>query len=280
VKPEHAVLAAFARFVARNAQRFDGYVAPEVALVVPTSDQLSVRNTALAATRASVRAFFEDLRVPVRAVAEARAAADLGSPRLIVLPACRGIADEAWQVIVRAVEAGAVLACTGWFEADEAGLPAERLGVARRALAMVEPASAGSREAVRFAGTLPEAWFAAEGRGPRGWPRGAGRILHHPLPLEWAEPTPVLQRFYAEALSLAQVGSRVEVEWASPGLVVVVVPFARNWLVCAVNESSADVRAALRGPGSERRVTLEVGAGRGRLAWLDPSAWTIVDASE
>jgi hypothetical protein len=278
-KPEYAVLASLAEFIARHRERFDGYVEPDVALLVPTSDQFSVRNTALTATRAAIRAFYEELGVPVQAVAEMRAAADLGKPSLIVLPACRGLADEAWNAVVGAVEAGATLACTGWFEADEAGLPAERLGLGRRPLALVETTGDDRRGAARFPGTLSESWFAADTPGPRSWTRGAGHVLHHPLPLEWAEPTAALPRFYADALELARVNRRVGVETDTPGLLIAVVPFARDWLVVAVNESSRDARVTLRKPGAPRRATLDVGAGWGRLAWLDPAAWTIVDVS-
>lgn len=278
-KPEHAVLASLAGFMAQHRQRFDGHVAPDVALIVPTGDQLSVRNTALAATRAAIRALSGDLRVPVRAVAETRAAEDLGAPRLIVLPACRGIAEKAWQAIADTVEAGATLVCSGWFEADDAGVPASRLDLARRPLAAVEPAGGETLEVVRFPGTLPESWFAAATAGSRSWSRGRGHVLHHPLPLEWAEPTPMLTRFYSDALALARVTPRVEVEGPSALLVVSVVPFARDWLIAAVNESPVDVRVALRRPGAVTRATLEVRAGWGRLAWLDPSTWTLIDAS-
>ncbi len=46
VKPEHGVLAQAAAFVARNRARFDGYVAPEIAVVVPTAELLSPRSLA------------------------------------------------------------------------------------------------------------------------------------------------------------------------------------------------------------------------------------------
>jgi len=194
-----------------------------------------------------------------------------------VLPACRGIAEEAWQAIVRTVESGATLACSGWFECDEAGLPAARLGLVRRRLAVVEPAGAEPGDAVRFPGTIPESWFAAATPGSRSWSRGRGRMVHHPLPLEWAEPTPALLRFYTEALTLSGVKPRVEVEGPSAGLVLGAVPFARDWLIAAVNESSVDAHVALRRPGTTRRASLEVRAGWGRLAWIDPATWTIVD---
>ncbi len=96
------------------------------------------RSMAVPATRAAVRAFYENLGISVRAVADHAATRDLGQPRVIVLPACRSVSDAGWQAIVAAVEQGALLICSGWFETDDAGLPAERLGARRGPLGLSE----------------------------------------------------------------------------------------------------------------------------------------------
>ncbi|HEX6973548.1 MAG TPA: hypothetical protein VF147_04065, partial [Vicinamibacterales bacterium] len=241
VKPEHAVLAAAASFVARNRARFDGYVAPDIAIVVPTAEQLSPRSLSTGAVRAAVRAFYEELGVPLRAVAEHRAAPDLGQPRVIVLPACRSVSDAGWRAILAAVEAGATLVCSGWFETDDAGLPAERLAVGSRPLRMVEQSSSlgGAATATfRFPGTTPESWYAAALDAPRRVVRGAGAIVHHPLPIEWAEPTTALSDFYRAAIAGTHIVPRVELGSDRAGLLVVTVPFREAWLLVAINESS------------------------------------------
>lgn len=281
-KPEHAVLAAAARFAARNKARFDGRVAPDVALVVPTSEHLSPRSLAAGATRAAVRAFYEDLRIPLRAVAEHRAARDLGRPRVIVLPACRSVSADGWGAIVAAVEQGATLISSGWFETDEAGLPAERLGGGSRPLRMYEevPGVAGARGAVfRFSGTIPESWPAADVAVPRRITRGAGTIVHHPLPVEWADATPSLAEFYRSAMIGTKLAPLVDLDGVAPGVLLVTVPFRDAWLLVAVNESSRVGNLVARRPGTTRRVAFDVQAGYGRMAWLDPRAWTLIDLS-
>ena len=281
-KPELAVLAAAATFVARNKARFDGRVAPDVALVVPTSEHLSPRSLAAGATRATVRAFYEALGIPLRAVAEHRAARDLGRARVIVLPACRSISDEGWRAIVAAVEQGATLICSGWFETDEAGLPAERLGGGARPLRLYEevPGAAGAKGAVfRFSGTIPESWPAADLAAPRRLSRGGGTIVHHPLPIEWADVTPSLAEFYRSAMTGTKLSPLVDLEGVPPGVLLVTIPFREAWLLVAINESSRARKVVVRRPATTRSVTFDVDAGYGRMALIDPRAWTLVDVS-
>ncbi len=282
VKPEHGVLAAAAAFVVRNRARFDGYVPPEIAVIVPTAEQLSPRSLAALSVRATVRAFYEELGLRLRAVADHRAARDLGQPRVIVLPACRSVSDEGWQAIAGAVERGATLICSGWFETDDAGLPAGRLGAGSRPLRMVEAMpglDGGPATVFRFPGTTPESWYAAAASAPRRIARGAGAIVHHPLPIEWAEPTPALARFYESAMKGLEVGRDVELEGAGAGLLVVTIPFHDAWLLVGINESSAPSRVVARRRGADPRVSFDVPAGRARMALIDPAAWTVLDVS-
>jgi len=280
-KPELAVLAGAARFVRRNRERFDGLEAPDVVLLVPTADQLSARNTAQAATRAAVRALYETLGIRARAVPDHRAARDLGRPRAIVLPACRGVSDQGWAAIVAAVEDGATLVASGWFETDDAGLPAERLGAARRPLGLVEQIEGldGRPAAFRFGGTLAESWYAAAGD-VRRIDRERGAIVHHPLPIEWAESTPALAAHYRDALAPAGVRPHVAVEPSGPGVMLVALPMRRDWLLVAVNESSSTRWLGLARPGHPETLKLEAPAGRANMAFVDPHRWTIVDSLE
>jgi hypothetical protein len=276
-KPEHRVVADVAAFVRRHRARFDGYVEPDIALIVPTADLLSPRDTATQATRAAVRACYETLGVRVRAVPDHRAAQDLGRPRLIVLPACRGVSDAGWNAVLSAVDAGATLACSGWFDADDAGLPATRLGLTRRPLRIVEACAnaQGRRDEFRFSGTLDESWYAAVGDAPTIVAHGRGAILHHPLPIEWADPTPAVPAFYGRALAHAGLMPLAAFDAAGAGVVAVVVPFRTDWLLVAVNESSASRRLEVSRPGRHDRLSIDVPAARATLAFIDPQAWAI-----
>jgi hypothetical protein len=147
---------------------------------------------------------------------------------------------------------------------------------------MIEEAAGldGPAETYRFGGTLPESWYAADIAGPRRLARGAGAIVHHPLPVEWSEPAPALGRFYRAALKGAALSPQVVLDGGpKPGLLLVPVLFRDAWLLVAVNESARDHQVVARRPGSSARVTFDVGAGLARMAFVDPRKWVILDLS-
>ena len=253
-KPELAVLAAAAKFVARNKARFDGRVAPDVALVIPTSEHLSPRSLACRRNTRDGPRVLRSSRNPGACRRRASRRPRPRSPRVIVLPACRSISDDGWKAIAAAVEQGATLICSGWFETDEAGLPAERLGGGSRPLRMYEevPAAGAARGAVfRFSGTIPESWPAADLAAPRRLSRGAGTIVHHPLPIEWADATPSLAEFYRSAMTGTKLAPLVDLEGVANGVLLVTVPFRDAWLLVVVNESSRARQVVARRPGDE-----------------------------
>ncbi|MFT5286861.1 MAG: hypothetical protein ACI8TQ_003036 [Planctomycetota bacterium] len=190
-KPELAVLAEFARFFARNKGAFANYVEPDTVLVFPSSDHYSPRGFQVEATKRLLRKFTEQ-QIAVQVVPEHRTSSDLGSPRQIYLPSTRGISETAWQDILKAVENGAHLFTSGYFETDDAGLPAERLGVDWSPLAQIEFRSDTDDERnrlVRFAREVFESWGRAANEKddvtnkPLAW--GAGWISHNALPIDW-----------------------------------------------------------------------------------------------
>jgi hypothetical protein len=249
-KPEHRVLRDYAAFVAVNRAAFDGYVEPDVALLVPTSGMFSPRDPATGATRVAVRTLLERLEVPARAVSEYRAGEDLGSPKAIVFPAATGISSSGWNAVTDAVRRGARLITDGWFETDDAGLPAERLGRQRRTLSAVEETQAGAplgSFTIRFGSTLPESWFAAVGDRSVLSKVGQGTILQHPLPLEWGDNADAIQAHYAEGLAAAGVTPLVSVQGTNPeGCTIRVLPFRDSLVIVGVNESSRGRTLKLR----------------------------------
>ena len=195
-KPEHGVLRDFAAFFARNRGRFTGYREPDNVLLFPSSDHYSPRGLQEAASKRLLGVLSRTLG-SVRVVPEHRTI-DLGRPDLIVLPSCRGVSHRAWADVMNAVSSGAELHASGWFETDDAGLPATRLGARRRPLARVEVhqepgaeprAALFAREAFESWG---RAWYPPDAAGEQSGnirmrAHGRGRIVHNELPLDWAE---------------------------------------------------------------------------------------------
>jgi len=205
-KPELDILARYARFLARNRAHFDSPKDPEVVLLMPSSDHWGPRAMQLAGSQRDLAV----LGPAVQVVHEHRTAEHLRSPKLIVLPACRGISSRAWADVMAAVEKGSTLHASGWFETDDAGIPTWRLHVGLRALANREALAGGEDEIdyVAFARDVTESWFAADlgEDGPlRITPRGSGSIRHHALPLEWSTDRGPLRRALKQSLDASGV---------------------------------------------------------------------------
>ena len=221
-KPEHGVLRAFAAFVATHKAAFESPKEPAVVVVLPTGDLFSARDHATASVRRAIQLYAERLETPVQVVAEHRLARDLPKVAQIHLPACRGIADSAWDTLAAAVRDGAMLTCSGSFESDDAGNAAPRLGVGRRALAQVE--RCGEQE-LRYPLAIYESAFAAK------TPQStlpADRVRHWPVPLEWAESPESALRLLARPDQIA----------LPPGLTVRRFEFQTATLLVAINEAS------------------------------------------
>lgn len=189
-KPEHRVLREFAAFFARNRGWFERDDTDDVVVVVPAMELFSPRDRATAALRRIVERVAASHR-SIRLTPDLRAADDLRSPREIILPPCRGIRQAAWEMLL--ASSCETLTCFGWFECDEVGRPAARLGVARRPLQCVEPPEQPEGRSLRFAAAAAESWFAAtcavqsiESRSPNGVIRRK-KVNHQPLPIDWSE---------------------------------------------------------------------------------------------
>lgn len=272
-KPEHQVLREAAAFVARNKSLFDGAVEPEIAIIVPTGDMWSPRDHAGEAVRRAVDALEVDLGMHVQWLPDHRAAIDLGQPRAIILPACRGVSDATWSAISAAMKSGSTLLCTGWFETNDASLPADRLGLKKRPLSLHEKSGEGAM--LRFSRNITESWYAATGNPVGTWIEKDGlRVWHHPLPLEWSESPGMLRSFYAAGLERAKVYAPSHNRWPPPpGVLVSRLRFAKAVLVVMINETPREQIVQLVAGQPAARVP----AGATKMAWLDDKESKIID---
>lgn len=277
--PEHAVLVRYARFVRRSGARFDGPAPPDVVVLLPSADQYSPRGLGAEASRRAL-AILGGLGIRPLVVPEYDLARLPERPPLIVLPATRGLADSAWQAVRLAVERGSVLLASGYLEADDAGLPAHRLGSTPRPLAPSEVLAAPGLPAARLTYPLRivESVMAAAGES-REIPTGAGVVLHHPVPLEWADAGPLQDSIYARALARAGVEEPGPApSEPAPGVFVSATRFADGALVVVVNEG-ADDRAITLPVRGGRAATVTVRARDAVMLWVARDG-TVPDATE
>ncbi len=205
-------LGAFARDAAPYAT---GWQAPQVAIVLPQSLQLSVYNSeALAAQQTAVRVLHMYNHIAAYAVGEYQLDT-LGSPRLIVLPSPMGLTTEAWSALLDHVRDGSVLLVTGPFDGDAhlhpsgriaaLGLKASTIPLELREETLRWP---GSPLALSYGGLKTTTLSRLSLAGGSDWaeiPLGKGRILISSLPLELNDRLDPIAEVYAYALKAAQV---------------------------------------------------------------------------
>ncbi|HEY7617076.1 MAG TPA: hypothetical protein VH744_09755, partial [Terriglobales bacterium] len=126
-KPEAQMLRRFAQFAAATRGLLSSPEDREVVIVTSQALQYSALNSfALEAQQKAVRALEYYCRVAARVVTENRLA-ELGSPKLAILPSPQTLSDPAWALLMKYVEAGGTLLVSGSMERDPNWQVTERL---------------------------------------------------------------------------------------------------------------------------------------------------------
>jgi hypothetical protein len=234
---------------ARHAAPFaDALIAPDVALVLPQSYQLSVFNgSALAAQQASVRALYQYARGSAYAVGEYQIQL-LGSPKLILLPSPFGLTDEAWQAIEQKVREGAVLLVTGPFgedahfhatgRQDSLGLSYARTPLTLRENLFRFP---GGDLELEFPGgetTVLSRAVLPDGKDWKEMPLGKGKILFAALPLELNSNLRAVGEVYRYALQAANIVPTYSTTLKDPGILICPTLFPKATLYVITSESN------------------------------------------
>lgn len=271
-KPEFAVLRGMARFLKEAAPSLRGRKEEDVVMVLPHTDQFSVRGNGMRATRQCVRTLAYRCRLQLRAVSEYALDRDTETARLYVLPSPALLTESAWQTLLERVRTGATLLVTGVIDRDDAWQaaarsalfdveteirpvsPTELLSVADRIIPCGyrgEDLQRVERAVVRGGGatSLLEA------------KHGKGRVLWCPLPVEMCDNTDAIVAVYRAAMLTAKIESDCLVRPDHPGVLVYTSRFREAVLVTVISEQSdtTELRIALRQPESELELSLRGG---------------------
>jgi len=217
-KPEARVLADFAHFVSRSPQSFTSIEPPAVTIV--TSQSLlytGMWGLAVDTQKKSLRALAYYDHTPARLLPENRLA-QLGKPKLVILPAPQALTDVAWQQLLDYVAHGGCLLVSGPVQYDEHWQPVDRLTLlhlqatvgpidvrqstltlpgSERALQITYPAAVQQApiDALRF----------KDGASVEVIHHGAGKIIWAADPIEFSEDYDSTAALYTYALSQASV---------------------------------------------------------------------------
>ena len=261
-------------FAEKAAPWATGLIEPEVAIVLPQSLQLSVRNAdALEAQQKCVRALYQYARAEAYAVGEYQTEL-LGNPKLIILPSPRGLTPQAWDAIRAHVEAGATLLVSGAFDGDASfhptgrqdavGLPFETAPLTLRDSLLEWPEG----EARLIFGE-DKTTFLDRAAMPDGadWAEkvfGKGRILFSALPLELNDNIEAIGDVYRYALKKAGVAPTYSTSVDDPGILICPTRFGKATLYVLTSESPRRT-VTFTDRASGKKFTGELDAGRAAL---------------
>jgi hypothetical protein len=252
-----------------------GVAAPEVAIVLPQSLQLSVFGRyALEAQQKCVRALYSYARASAYAVGEYQAEL-LGQPRLILLPSPWLLSQPAWEAILAQVRRGAVLLTSGRFDADEHFRPqprAEGLSLA------YGPALLDQRDyAVRWRGRELRLSYSGEKttyleRGQLDGGEmftekrvGEGTVLYFALPLELSDNLEAIGEVYRYALERARVAPVYTTQSTDPGISICPTRLENGTLYVLTSESGTRQAVSFRDAASGKELNTALDPGRAAM---------------
>jgi hypothetical protein len=218
IKPEAEVLAGYAQFAAKSPQSFTRITLPDVTLVTSQVLQYSgMAALALDSQKHALRTIAYYDQTSVRMLPENRLA-ELGQPKLVILPAPQALTESAWQQLLQYVEQGGCLLVSGPVSRNEHWQVVDRLG-ALDVNAKILPLDVRQSE-LRLPGdptpfqvTFPSAVQVApievlrfaDGQPVETISHGRGRILWAEDPLELSEGYTANAALYSYALKTAGI---------------------------------------------------------------------------
>jgi hypothetical protein len=280
-KPERIALERFAKFIPGIREHFDGKAENETLMVIPHSVQFSTRNFATDATKRCVRVVSHFHSLPMSAVSEYKLSSVTTPPKLIVAPSLRAIREEGWQKLLQLVEAGSTLLVTGIFDADEHFLPAGRgaalgLTLSSRPVSQEEFLSINGKEyRLSYRGDKMQRLEVALADGvspsPEGThqlqviPRGKGKILWSPLPVELSDPPQANIDLYEFAVKSSGITLPFTVEKVNPAILILPLIFRSAVLLALVSETDRDNEVRVTATESGAKLSAKLPAQRTAL---------------
>ncbi len=265
-KAETAVMRGLAEFANTNRDAFRAPEQPQVAIVLAHDLQFSPMNPgAVAAQQKAVRVLHNYLHVPAYAIAENQLA-QLGQPKLAILPSPHVLDESAWKQLLAYVSQGGTLLITGSFDRDPYWRYTSRmkdLGVDTQVLPLNFRQGSMTVDGKPVAVSFAEQAFVDELRfaDDSGWkelPVGKGKLLIASYPVEMSEGNDATAAVYAAALRRAGIEPPYEVRQLSVGVLARPTVFENSVLYLFMSESGRDEPIDVRDKitGAEIKFTL------------------------
>jgi hypothetical protein len=276
-KPEASLLRAFAGFAPSLREHLRDPQLPSVAMVTSQAAQYSaLADFQLEAQRRAVRALAYDAHLPAYMIAENQID-KLGSPKLAILPSPQALSENAWQALMRYVDAGGNLLITGPVNRDEHWQIVDR-ATALGVHANVEPLtyhnstlSLGSKTLTLAFGQQQQSWLDSlrfdNGETLKDIAHGKGRIFWTTDPVELSEDPQAAAELYRYVAAHVNVAPAFTTQSPlPPGILVFPTELADSVLYVMVSDSANDAAISLRDAATGTPLSLKLSAGHAAIA--------------
>jgi hypothetical protein len=219
----------------------------------------------------AVRALYHYARATAFVIGEYQLA-KMPSAKLIIVPAPWVLNQQAWDLLVSKVKAGATLLVSGRIDADEHWVPVpERtrgwnMDYTSAALIAREVEVEWPEGSARLSyggerTTYAERGVLGGGQTFVDLPLGAGRILYFALPLELADQLDEVGRIYRFAMKRAGVSVAYETSCEDPGMLICPtrLPEATLYVLTSESAGAAPIEFRDKLSGADFRVSLSPG---------------------
>ena len=256
-KPEATLLRAYARFAPALREHLRDPHPPSVAIVTSQGAQYSVlAEFQLAAQQRAVRALAYEAHLPAYMIAENQIA-NLGSPKLAILPSPQSLAEDTWNALLKYVENGGNLLITGPVEHDEHWQKmrrADALGLRAQAKPLVyhnaEMRLGAHSISLAFA-QQQQNWLESlrfeDGVSLKELSRGKGRIFWAAYPVELSEDLQATVDLYSYVASRINLSPPLKSQMPPPrGVLVFPTIFANSIMYVFLSDSAEDAHLSIQ----------------------------------
>ena len=282
-KPEAAVLAGFAQFANRSPESFTSIEPPAITIVTSQSLLYTGMNAlAVATQKKAVRTLAYYDHSPMRMLPENRLA-ELGQPKLVILPSPQALTDIAWQQLMKYVTQGGCLLVSGPVQRNEHWQEMDRLAPLRieasvfplavrqstltlpgenRVLQLTFPAAVQQApiDTMRF----------ADGVAVKRIQHGAGNIIWAADPVEFSEEYEATAALYNYAESIAGISPVFrQLQPLSPGLLAFPTVLKNAILYSFSSEALDDQTIDIEDAATKARVAFTLRAQHGAMLLLN-----------
>ncbi|MFP5237493.1 MAG: hypothetical protein ACLGSD_16470 [Acidobacteriota bacterium] len=281
-KPEVPVLSGMARFAAQHRESFTGMEPPAITVIASQAELYGQWDLATNMLKKSVRALAYYDHQPLRMLPENRIA-ELGQPKLVILPGAEALTQKAWEQLLAYVDAGGHLLITGPVEYDEHWQPVDRLSalgvhaqtvtldVRRSSMAIpgeATPVAISYPSEVQTAPT--DILRFADGAGVETIRRGKGMILWASDPVELAEGYEAAARVYSYAMTQVGIAPAFrQIKPLSPGVLAFATVLKDAVLYSFSSEQFAPEQIDIEDAVTHGRIQFTLPAQRGAVVLLD-----------